>query len=298
MEGVKADISALIGNTPLIQIPTAAGSGRVLAKAEYMNPGGSVKDRPALAIVRAALREGILPGRELLDATSGNTGIAYAMLGSALGFRVTLCLPASASNERKAILRAYGATVIETDPMQGSDGAIAVAAKLRAAEPERFWHADQYSNPNNWKSHFETTGPEIWEQTGGQVTHFAALLGTTGTLTGTGKYLGPKGVKIVAVQPDAPLHGLEGTKHLPTCKVPAIYDPSVQDAMMEVSTEEAVDACRDLARNAGLLVGVSSGGNVAAARRIAETKPDALVVTVLCDSGERYLSRPFWQEDA
>ncbi len=282
----------LIGNSPLIAIK---GPEVIYAKAEYQNPGGSVKDRPAKQIVLNAIEAGILPNKTLLDATSGNTGIAYAMLGSALGFRVTLCLPATASEERKTILKAYGATVIETSPLEGSDGAIVAAKEL--AKDETYWLADQYSNPANPEAHYTTTGPEIWDQTKGKVTHFVAILGTTGTLTGTGRFLKPKGVKIVAVQPDGPFHGLEGTKHLPTCKIPAIYDDSIADQTIEVSTEDAYETARELARHNGLLVGVSAAANVFAARRVAAQNPGSTVVTILCDSGTRYLSRPFWTEE-
>jgi cysteine synthase B len=235
------------------------------------------------------------PDRILLDATSGNTGIAYAMLGAAAGFRVRLCVPSNVTVERKRLLRAYGAELVLTDPMDGSDGAIREARRLYASEPDLYFYPDQYSNPANWRAHYETTAPEIIEQTDGRVTHFVAGLGTSGTFTGVGRRLREltPGVVLASVQPDTPLHGLEGLKHMDTAIVPGIYDPLLADVDLRVETEEAFAMTRRLAREEGLLVGVSAGANVVAALRMAE-RP-AVVVTILCDGGERYLSERFWE---
>src|SRR5436305_4373826 len=294
----------LIGNTPLIDLSALTGRDevRLFAKAEFANPGGSVKDRPALAMMLDAERRGLLAeGKRLLDATSGNTGIAYAMIGAAMGVPVTLCLPDSASPERKKILRAYGAELRITDPMSGSDGAILEARRLVAGEPERWVYLDQYSNPENWRAHYRTTGPEIWEQTGGAVTHFVTGLGTSGTFMGVGRFLRdtkPE-IRLISVEPDSPFHGLEGMKHMASAIVPPIYDPALADEAMELPTEEAYRSVKRLARETGLLVGISAGGNVAAALKVAAGLPAGTagtLVTVLCDGADKYLSDRFWEE--
>ncbi len=296
-------LEACVGNTPLLALRRVtlglSPRVRVLAKAEWFNPGGSVKDRAALNILRQAQAEGHLrEGRRLLDSTSGNMGIAYAMFGAAMGIGVTLCIPANASPERIAILRAYGAELILTDPLEGSDGAILHARRLAEEHPDRYWYANQYDNPASWQAHYQSTGPEILHQTEGQVTHFVAGLGTSGTLMGTGRALrewNPK-VQIVAVQPDSPFHGLEGLKHMPTAIRPGIFDPSFPDRTLEVSTEEAYAMVRRLAREEGLFVGISSGAAVVAALRVAQELDSGLVVTVFPDAGYKYLSdTALWQ---
>jgi cysteine synthase B len=284
-----------VGNTPLLAVELPSGRGRLSLKAEWLNPGGSVKDRAARSILRDALRRGELPGKRLLDASSGNTGIAYAMLGAAAGIDVTICLPANASPERKALLEIYGAEVILTDRLEGTDGAVARAQELVAESPDRYFYADQYSNPANPRAHRETTGPEIWAQTQGRVTHFVAAMGTTGTMMGTGGFLKEKkpGIRLIGVQPDSPLHGLEGLKHLATtAHPPALYDPAVPDAVVEVATETADRTARWLARETGYLVGWSAGAAAAAALDILRDEPEACVVVVGCDTGARYLSEP------
>ncbi len=295
-----------VGDTPLLKLERAVGAlpagVEVYAKAEHRNPSGSVKDRAARAIILAAERSGRLtPERTILDATSGNTGIAYAMIAAARGYRVALCLPSNASPERRRMLRAYGALVIETDPLQGTDGAQQRARDLAASAPEEYFYADQYSNDANWRAHYEGTAVEIWAQTAGRVTHFVAGLGTAGTFVGTTrrlKELSPK-LRAVSVQPDSPLHGLEGMKHMASARVPGIYDPAVADQEVEVATEQAHEMARRLAREEGLFVGPSSGANVFAAARLARSLPaGSLVVTVLCDGGARYLSDRFWEEGA
>ena len=291
----------LIGNTPLIDLSALTGRSEVklYGKAEHANPGGSVKDRPALAMMMEAERRGLFAaGRRVLDATSGNTGIAYAMIGAARGIPVTLCLPDSASIERKRILRAYGAELRITDPLQGSDGAILEARRLVAEEPERWAYLDQYSNPENWRSHYRTTGPEIWEQTAGAITHFVTGLGTSGTFMGVGRYLRERNpaVRLISVEPDSPFHGLEGMKHMASAIVPPIYDPALADEVREMPTERAYAMVKKLAREAGLLVGVSSGANVTAALEVAAELRSGVVVTILCDSADKYLSERFWEE--
>ncbi len=284
-----------VGKTPLLSVEHPSVAGRLYLKAEWLNPGGSVKDRAARAILRDALCRGELPAKRLLDASSGNTGIAYAMLGAAAGIRVTICLPSNASPERRALLQAYGAEIIFTDRLAGTDGAVERARELAAESPEIYFYADQYSNPANTQAHRETTGPEIWAQTKGKVTHFVAAMGTTGTMMGTGGYLKGKNaaVQLVGVQPDSPLHGLEGLKHLATtASPPALYDPTIPDVVAEIATETADRTARWLAREAGYLVGWSAGAAVAAALDILRSKPDAFVVVVGCDSGARYLSEP------
>lgn len=266
-----------------------------------MNPGGSVKDRAASSIVTAAQREGRLPpAKVLLDATSGNTGIAYAMLGAALGFPVHLCVPSNVSVERKKILGAYGAQIVWTDPADGSDGAIRMARKLAAEDPEKYFYADQYGNENNWRTHYHGTANEIWKQTEGAVTHFVASLGTSGTFMGTTRRLRKlnPNIKCISMQPHSPFHGLEGLKHMATVIVPPIYDPELADWNIDMATEGAYAMAKWLGRNEGLLVGISSAAAVAAALEVAEAEAaadrDAVIVTVLCDSAEKYLSEHFW----
>ena len=290
-----------IGNTPLLRLERIGELPRgveLYAKAEHLNPSGSVKDRAASAIIRDAAKSGALDaGKTILDATSGNTGIAYAMIAAARGLHVTLCLPASSNIERKRMLKIYGAELIETDPLQGTDGAQRRARELAAEEPDKYFYADQYNNPNNWRAHYETTGPEIWEQTDGRVTHFLAGLGTSGTFVGTVRRLRElnPAIKAIAMQPDSPWHGLDGLKHLSTAIVPGIYDPELINETVTVRTEDAQKMTVRLAREEGLFVGVSSGANVLAALRLARELPDrSVVVTVLCDGGERYLSEDIW----
>jgi S-sulfo-L-cysteine synthase (O-acetyl-L-serine-dependent) len=301
---VETELLARIGNTPLLEIRLAGRPGvPVFAKAEFLNPGGSVKDRPALNMIRRGEERGhLVPGKVLLDSTSGNTGIAYAMICSVKGYRVKLCLPANASPERKQILQAYGAELVLTDPGEGSDGAFRVCQDIYNADPDTYFYPDQYSNPANWQAHYETTAPEILEQTGGRVTHFVAALGTTGTFTGITRRLRREvaQVRCISVQPASPLHGLEGTKHMPSSIKPRIYDPTLADENLWVETEDAYAMARRLARDEGLLVGVSAAANVLAASRVAERiaaeRRTGLVVTVLCDGGQKYLSEPFWND--
>jgi cysteine synthase B len=291
-----------IGNTPLLRLERLAGippGVEICAKAEYFNPGGSVKDRPALNMILDGERTGKLtPGKIILDSTSGNTGIAYAMIGAAKGYRVRLCLPANASLERKRILRAYGAEVILTDPGEGSDGAIRRCRELYFANPELYFYPDQYNNPANWLAHYEGTGREIWRQTEGRITHFVAGLGTSGTFMGVGRRLreySPE-VRLISMQPSGGFHGLEGLKHMPTAIVPGIYDESLADENITVETEDAYTMVKRLAREAGLLVGISSGANVAAALRVAARLDRGVVATVFCDSADKYLSEHFWED--
>jgi cysteine synthase B len=296
-----------IGNTPLIRLerPVRELEGiTLLAKAEWTNPGGSVKDRAAANIVREAIARGLLtPGKTLLDATSGNTGIAFAMLGAALGFPVRLAMPTSVSAERKRILRAYGAVVDWTDPDQGSDGAIRRARELAGDDPTKFYYADQYSNDANWLAHYQSTGPEIWRQTGGQVTHFVAGLGTSGTFMGTSRFLKEQNpvIQAISFQPDSPFHGLEGMKHMATAIVPAIYNPHLADRDLAVETEAAYGMAKWLAREEGVLVGISAAAAVVASLQIAHEEAAggrrAVIVTVLPDSADKYLSERFWEED-
>ena len=294
-----------MGNTPLLSLRRVVGSLprpiQIFAKAEWFNPGGSVKDRPALNIIRSALANGDLStGKRLLDSTSGNMGISYATFGAALGIQVTLCVPANASPERITILRALGAEVILTDPSEGSDGAIRVARQMAAEKPDLYWYANQYNNPANWQAHYLTTGPEILAGTNGQVTHFVAGLGTSGTLMGVGRYLREKlpNVKIIAFQPDASFHGLEGLKHMPSAIKPGIYDPSFADETLEIQTEAAHEMVRRLAREEGLFVGISSGAAMLAALQVASQIEDGLVVTLFPDAGYKYLSdKTLWQGD-
>ena len=299
-----SSIVDLIGNTPLIRLPRFEAGLRnveLYAKAEWKNPGGSVKDRPAARMIADAERSGALTrDKIILDATSGNTGIAYAMIGAASGYRVRLCMPENVTPERKKVLRAFGAEVVFTSPMDGSDGAIIKAREMYAANPERYFYPDQYNNDGNWRSHFDTTGPEILEQTEGRLTHFVAGLGTSGTFVGVGRRLrqAKPTVRLVSVQPDSPLHGLEGLKHMDSAIVPGIYDPTLADEDVRVGTEEAFDITRRLARQEGLLVGISSGANLAGALRVARDTADAVIVVIFCDAGDRYLSERFWDEGA
>ncbi|MBA3600826.1 MAG: cysteine synthase family protein [Acidobacteria bacterium] len=300
----KSFLEAAIGNTPLFRLRRITKdlpeNIEIYAKAEHLNPGGSVKDRAALAMILAGELDGKLTkGKTILDATSGNTGIAYAMIGAARGYQVVLALPKNASVERKRILRFYGAEIIETDPMQGTDGAQITAKELAAAHPEKYFYSDQYNNDANWQAHYQTTAPEIWRQTAGKTTHFVAGLGTTGTFIGTSRRLkefNPE-IQTISMQPDSPLHGLEGMKHLETAIVPGIYDANVADEAVEVTTEDAQGMTRRLAREEGLFVGVSAGANVFAALRLArKLKGNAVIVTILCDGGGKYLSEDFWNE--
>jgi len=290
-----------VGNTPLVRlrrvVDAASPAVEVWAKCEWANPSGSVKDRAAAAILRQAIEEGSLAdGRVLLDSTSGNMGIAYATFAAALGVPVHLALPANASPERIAVLRALGAQLTLTDPTEGSDGARLVAAQMAADEPRRFFYADQYSHPANWRAHFDTTGPEVLAQTEGRLTHFVAGLGTTGTLTGTGRFLrrSATAVRLVGVQPATPLHGLEGLKHLETSPVPPIFDPTVVDETIAVETEDAYAMARRLARDEGLLVGVSAAAAAVAALRLTSRLDSAVIVVLFPDSGLKYLTQDFW----
>jgi cysteine synthase B len=298
---------ATIGNTPLLRlekIPLEFPGIEIFGKAEYFNPGGSVKDRAARNMVLDGERSGKLNhNRTILDSTSGNTGIAYAMIGANRGYNVKLVLPQNASEERKRILKAYGARMEFSDPGEGSDGAIRMVREIYMADPDRYFYPDQYNNPANWKAHFEGTGPEIIEQTGGRITHFVAAMGTSGTFMGTSRRLKrdlPE-VKCISAQPSSGFHGLEGLKHMPTAIVPGIYDETLADANLWIETEDAYKMVRRLAREEGLLVGISSGCNVHAAtllaRELAGRGESATIVTMLCDSAEKYLSEHFWDEE-
>jgi cysteine synthase B len=292
-----AGLDAVVGNTPLLPLRRVTGAlapgVQVLAKAEWFNPGGSIKDRPALNILRSAMDNGLLsPGKRLLDSTSGNMGIAYATFGAALDIPITLSVPANASPERIAILRALGAELVLTDPLEGSDGAMRVARRMAAERPDLYFYANQYDNPANWQAHYLTTGPEIVQQTRGRITHFIAGLGTSGTLTGVARYLrqyNPE-VQIIAVQPDSPFHGLEGLKHMPSAIQPGIYDASLVDRLLEISTEAAHEMVRQLARQEGMFTGISSGAAAVAAIRIASEIEQGVVVTVFPDAGYKYIS--------
>jgi cysteine synthase B len=296
----------LIGNTPLLsfrRVTEPVAPAKIFAKAEWYNPGGSVKDRAALAMILDGERRGLLTREKtLIDATSGNTGIAYAMIAAERGYKVKIALPKNASEERKQCLRAYGAEIVFTDPHEGTDGAQRYVKDLVAKHPNEYFYPDQYSNPANWRAHYSTTAEEIWKQTEGQITHFVTGLGTTGTFVGVTrrlKELNPS-IQCISMQPDGPLHGLEGLKHLPTAKVPAIYDASLADEEMGVATEDAHRMVVNLARQEGLMVGVSSGANMVAAKTVAEKArrdtPEPIVVTIFCDSAAKYLSEDFWHE--
>ena len=293
----------MIGRTPLVRLhrferEVPAGI-ELWAKAEWQNPGGSVKDRAAARMILEGEVSGKLtPGRTILDATSGNTGIAYAMVGAARGYAVKLCVPANASPERKLMLRALGAELVLTNPLEGgTDGAIREARRMYAEDPDKYFYPDQYNNDANWLAHYDTTGPEIIEQTSGRLTHFVAGLGTSGTFMGAGRRLREfnPSIRLLSVQPDSPLHGLEGLKHMATAIVPGIYDPALADEDIGVGTEEAFELTRQLARE-GLFVGISSGGNLAGALRVARAASDAVFVVIFPDGGEKYLSERFWGE--
>jgi cysteine synthase B len=292
----------VVGNTPLIRLPNVASGVdpvQIYGKAEYFNAGGSVKDRPALNMILDGERSGKLTKEKiLLDATSGNTGIAYAWICAARGYRVKLCLPKNASEERKRILAAYGAELVLTSPFEGSDGAIREARRLYAENPDIYFYPDQYNNPANWQAHYETTGPEIYKQTEGQITHFIAGLGTSGTFVGTSRKLGELNpqIKLISMQPDSPFHGLEGMKHMASAIVPGIYDSTIADEEIQVSTENAHRMVKRLAREEGLFVGISSGANVHAALEIAKRLQSGVIVTILCDDGSKYLTDNFWNE--
>jgi S-sulfo-L-cysteine synthase (O-acetyl-L-serine-dependent) len=298
---------ATIGNTPLIKlekIPAEFPGVEIYGKAEYFNPGGSVKDRAARAMVLEGERSGQLNhSRTILDSTSGNTGIAYAMIGANRGYKVKLVLPGNASNERKRILKAYGAEMLFSDPGEGSDGAIRMCKQIYRDDPDRYFYPDQYNNPANWKAHFETTGPEILKQTNGAITHFVAAMGTSGTFTGTTKRLKRDlpHVQCWSAQPSSGFHGLEGLKHMPTAIRPGFYDDQLADGNLWIETEDAYRMVRRLAREEGLLVGISSGCNVHAAttlaRELSAKGESAVIVTMLCDSAEKYLSEHFWDEE-
>jgi S-sulfo-L-cysteine synthase (O-acetyl-L-serine-dependent) len=292
----------LIGNTPMLRfkrIGSDLGGVELLAKAEWYNPGGSVKDRAALNMILDGERRGLLTrDKILIDATSGNTGIAYAMIAAERGYRVKLALPKNASQERKQSLLAYGAELVLTDPTESTDGAQRFVRKLVDADPEKYFYPDQYNNDANWRAHYETTAMEIWRQTEGRITHFVTGVGTSGTFVGVTrrlKELNPA-VQCISMQPDSPLHGLEGLKHMATALVPGIYDESLADGQIEVATDDAHKMVLRLAREEGLLVGVSSGANLFAAMQVAKTLKDGVVVTIFCDSAAKYLSESFWQE--
>lgn len=296
-------LADLVGNTPLIRLRRVGASlpdaVELYAKAEWFNPGGSVKDRPALNILRTAEATGQLtPEKTLLDSTSGNMGIAYATLAGALGYQVRLVIPENASPERLKILRALGATFTLSSPLEGSDGAIREARALAAAQPDTFFYANQYDNPANWQAHYQTTGPEIIEQTDRRVTHFIAGLGTSGTMMGTGRALKEfnPDIRLIAFQPDSAFHGLEGLKHMPTAILPDIYNPKLADENLEIGTEEAYRLTRRLAREEGLFVGISSGAAAAAALRVAEKLKSGVIVTLFPDAGYKYVSERFWEE--
>jgi len=302
-KGAKAArVADLVGNTPLLAIHRITSHlprpVHLYAKAEWHNPGGSVKDRPALWMLRAAEAAGLTRDRTLLDATSGNTGIAIAMLAAAEGYRAILCVPANLAAERRRLLKAYGADLVLTPAADGTDGAQRAAKALANAEPGKYWYLDQYNNEANWRAHFESTGPEIWRQTDGTVTHFVACLGTTGTFVGVGRYLKKRNprVRLIGVQPDSPFHGLEGVKHLATSVVPGIWDPTLPDEVLSVATEDAQAQVRLLARREGLLVGTSSGAAFDAALRLAERLRKGRIVIVFPDAGDRYLEERYWEE--
>ena len=303
---ISTSVVDLIGNTPLVRlrkVERECPGVELYAKAEWQNPGGSVKDRPAARMIAEGERKSALsPDKLILDATSGNTGIAYAMIAAVRGYRVKLCMPSNVTPERKQILRAFGAELVFTDPMDGSDGAIREARRLYAETPDRYFYPDQYNNDANWRAHFETTGEEIITQTQGRLTHFVAGLGTSGSFVGVGRRLRVfarernQRIELVSVQPDSPLHGLEGLKHMDTAIVPGIYDRSLADEALRVSTEAAYEMVRRLASEEGLLVGPSSGAALAASLRVAKRIREGVVVTIFCDGGEKYLTQRFWGE--
>ncbi|AGY58190.1 PLP-dependent cysteine synthase family protein [Gloeobacter kilaueensis] len=301
----ETELLRWVGNTPLLRLERIGAdlpkSVEIYGKAEWFNPGGSVKDRPALNMLLEGERSGRLSaGKTILDATSGNTGIAYAWIAARKGYKVKLALPLNASHERKRILKAYGVELILTDPTLGSDGAIQEARRLFAASPEAYFYPDQYSNDANWQAHYLTTGVEIYQQTAGRVTHFVAGLGTSGTCMGVGRRLREydPAIEVIAMQPDSPFHGLEGLKHMETAIVPAIYDDRLPDRQIAVSTEQAQRMVKRLAREEGLLVGISAGANVVAALQVARAIDSGVIVTILCDGADKYLSERFWDDPA
>jgi S-sulfo-L-cysteine synthase (O-acetyl-L-serine-dependent) len=302
MRAQSRSVLDLIGNTPLLsfkKITSGMSQVKVYAKAEWMNPGGSVKDRAALSMILDGERRGLLTKEKtIVDATSGNTGIAYAMIGAERGYKVKLALPKNASPERKQSLIAYGAEMALTDPHEGTDGAQRYVKKLVLEEPDKYFYPDQYNNDANWRAHYDTTGPEIWEQTQGHITHFVTGLGTSGTFMGVTrklKELDPR-VQCLSMQPDGPLHGLEGLKHMPTALRPGIYDQAIADGAIAVATEDAHRMAVRLAREEGYLVGVSSAANMVAALKVASTLKKGVVVTIFCDSAAKYLSESFWAD--
>jgi cysteine synthase B len=302
----ETDILAHIGNTPLLRLKriTEDLPGiEIYGKAEYFNPGGSVKDRPALNMILDGERTGKLkPGATILDSTSGNTGIAYAMIAAARGYKVKLCVPANASMERKRILQAYGAEIVFTNPGDGSDGAMRKVQEIYRADPDAYFYPNQYDNPANWQAHFNTTGPEIIAQTGGRITHFVAALGTSGTFMGTTRRLKKElpHVECISVQPSSGFHGLEGLKHMPTAIMPKIYDDKLADRNIWMETDDAHRMVKRLAREEGVLIGISAGANVYAALMVGKELHaqgrEAVIVSVLCDSADKYLSEHFWDE--
>jgi S-sulfo-L-cysteine synthase (O-acetyl-L-serine-dependent) len=300
--GAGSSVVDLIGRTPLVRLRKFEPAGvELYAKAEWQNPGGSVKDRAAARMILEGEASGALrPGKTIIDATSGNTGIAYAMVGASRGYQVTLCVPENASPERKLMLRALGAELILTDPLDATDGAIREARRIHAADPERYFYPDQYNNDANWRAHYDTTGAEIIEQTSGRLTHFVAGLGTSGTFVGTGRRLRRfnSAIKLISFQPDSPFHGLEGLKHMASAIVPGIYDPTLADQDLSISTERAYEMVRRLAREEGLLAGVSSGAALAAALDVAQGIERGIIVTVFPDGAEKYLTEEFWNANA
>ncbi len=301
--GAGSSVVDLIGRTPLVRLSRferETPGVELYAKAEWQNPGGSVKDRAAARMILAGEASGALtPERTILDATSGNTGIAYATIGASRGYKVTLCVPDNASAERKLILRALGAELVLTDPLEGTDGAIREARRLHAAHPDRYFYPDQYNNDANWQAHYDTTAPEIIEQTSGRVTHFVAGLGTSGTFVGTGRRLRRfnPAIRLISFQPDSPMHGIEGLKHMASAIVPGIYDPSLADENLMIATEDAYTMVRRLAREEGLLVGISSGAALAAMLNVARRTDRGVIVTVFPDGAEKYLTEQFWTVD-
>jgi cysteine synthase B len=299
----KTSLLSQIGNTPLLRLAKldAEFPGvEIYAKGELYNPGGSVKDRAGLNMILDGERTGRLTADKIiLDATSGNTGIAYAMIGALKGYKVKLCLPANASHERKQILKGYGAEMVFSDPGEGSDGAIRLCKEVHAADPDKYFYPDQYNNPANWKAHFDCTAVEILEQTGGSITHFVACMGTSGTFMGNSRRLKRElpSVQCISAQPSSGFHGLEGLKHMPTAIVPGIYDEKIADDNLWIETEDAYKMTRWLGRHEGLLVGMSSGANAHAAREIAKRVKSGVIVTVLCDGATKYLSEPFWNDE-
>ena len=300
----KSSISDRIGNTPLLKINRITNGLKdrdveIYAKAEWLNPGGSVKDRPALRIIEDAEKSGRLNRDKIIvDSTSGNTGIAYAFIGATKGYKVTLVMPQNVSEERKRIVRAFGAVIVFTDPLLGSDGAMIEAKRLVEEEPSKYFYADQYNNPSNWKAHYETTGVEIWEQTGGEISHFIACMGTSGTLMGTGRRLKEYNpdIQVISVEPSTPIHGLEGMKQMSTTIVPGIYDEHFPDRKLMVDTEDAYAAVKRLAAEEGFFVGYSSGAALVASLKVASEIDRGLIVTIFPDRGDRYLSTSFWAD--